>query len=100
MTILSENISQIKALCKLNNVKKLFAFGSVIKNDLKPESDIDLLVDIIDKDPLTYSDHYFNLKFKLEDLLKRKIDLLEDKAINNIFLKDEIEKTKVLIYEE
>ncbi len=100
MSILSENINEIEAICAANNVKELFAFGSTVKNMLTPESDIDLLVDIIDKDPLTYSDHYFNLKFNLEDLLKRKIDLLEVKAIENISLKKEINRTKVLIYEK
>jgi hypothetical protein len=31
-------------------------------------------------------------------LLKRKIDLLEQKAIKNPYLKQQIEKTKVLVY--
>ncbi|MFN5459701.1 MAG: nucleotidyltransferase family protein, partial [Bacteroidota bacterium] len=76
----------------------LFAFGSVSRNELEPESDIDLLVDIDNSDPLTYSDDYFGLKFHLEQLLRRQIDLLELRAIKNQFLKQNIENTKVLLY--
>ncbi|HYG40984.1 MAG TPA: nucleotidyltransferase domain-containing protein [Cytophagales bacterium] len=98
MKVLTQHIAQIKELCDLNNVKSLFAFGSVTTDKLKRESDIDLVVEIDDNDPLSYSDHYFNLKFQLEQLLKRQIDLLEQKAIINPYLREQIEKTKVLVY--
>lgn len=91
-------MDQIKALCDTNKVKSLFAFGSVTNDQFRPESDIDLIVDIEDDDPLSYSDSYFNLKFELEQLLKRDIDLLEQNAIKNPYLKQQIEKTKVLVY--
>ena len=78
----------------------MFAFGSVTRNELNENSDIDLVVEIDESDPLSYTDHYFDLKEKLENLLKRPIDLLEEKAIRNPFLRSEIEKTKVLIYGE
>lgn len=100
MNALNEHIDQIKEACSLNRVKRLFAFGSVTRNELKPESDIDLIVEIDDSDPISYSDHYFDLKEKLEQLLKRPIDLLEEKAIRNPFLRSEIDKTKVMIYGE
>lgn len=89
---------EINELCKLHEVKTLFAFGSVVHDNLKPFSDIDLLVDIDAKDPLIYSDHYFDLKFQLEKLLQRRIDLLEEKAIRNPFLKKQIDSDKVLLY--
>ncbi|MFN4121819.1 MAG: nucleotidyltransferase family protein [Flavobacteriales bacterium] len=85
-------------LCSLYKVKSLCAFGYVKTDKLKHESDIDLVVDIEEKDPFTYSDSYFNFKFQLVLLLGRKIDLLELKAIRNPFLKEQIEKTKVFIY--
>jgi len=98
MEELKRNIDQIKALCDTNRVISLFAFGSVTTDRFKPKSDIDLVVDIEDNDPFSYSDSYFNLKFELEQLLEREIDLLEQKAIKNPFLKQQIEKTKVLVY--
>lgn len=79
-------------------VKTLFAFGSVVTDKLRKDSDIDLLVDIDNRDPLIYADNYFELKFQLEDILKRPVDLLEDKSLRNPFLKKQIDNTKVLIY--
>ena len=98
MKEINKHIEQIKILCDTNKVKSLFAFGSVINNNLRGDSDIDLLVDIDDKDPLSYSDKYFDLKFNLQKIFNRKIDLLESKAIKNKFLKKEIDQTKFQIY--
>ncbi len=98
MNELTIHIDQIKKLCGSNKVKSLFAFGSVLRDDFKADSDIDMIVDIDAKDPLTYSDSYFNLKFQLEQLLQRKIDLLEQSTIKNPHLRKQIEETKVMIY--
>lgn len=100
MKIIRINIENIKKLCETFHVKSLFAFGSVTRDELKPNSDIDLLVDIDDNDPLNYSDDYFGLKFQLEQLLKRDIDLLELRAIKNLYLKQNIDNSKVLVYGE
>ena len=98
MNEITRHIDQIRKLCGSNKVKSLFAFGSVLTNDFRVDSDIDFVVDIDEKDPLSYSDSYFNLKFQLEQLFQRKVDLLEQKAIRNPYLKDQIDQTKVLIY--
>lgn len=98
MNILIQHIDQIKRLCEINKVISLFAFGSVTTDNFSPDSDIDLVVEIDDNDPVSYTDKYFNIKFQLEDILKRQIDLLEQKAIRNRFLKSEIDRTKVQIY--
>lgn len=90
--------NQIFQLCKKHKVERLFAFGSVITNKFSAKSDIDLLVNIKLNDPLKYAENYFDLKFQLEDLLNRKIDLLEEKAIKNPFLKESIDNSKLLIY--
>ena len=98
MNIISQHIDQIKVLCEVNSVRSLFSFGSVNTDRFNDESDIDLVVDIDDNDPVSYAEKYFNLKFNLEALLKRQIDLLEQKAIRNRFLKMEIDRTKVFVY--
>ena len=85
MKILNQHLDQIKILCELNKVVSLFAFGSVTTDKFGPDSDIDLVVEIEDNDPISYADNYFNLKFKLEEMLKRHIDLLEQKAVRNFF---------------
>lgn len=98
MHAINQHIDQISEVCSLNRVKRLFAFGSVTRDELTEQSDIDLVVEIEETDPFSYTDHYYSLKEKLESLLKRKIDLLEEKAIRNPFLRKEIDRTKVLIY--
>jgi predicted nucleotidyltransferase len=98
MNLILNHIDSIKQLCLSNKVKSLFAFGSITTNKFNPESDIDFVVEIDEKDPVSYSEYYFNLKFQLEKLLQRQIDLLEQKAIRNQYLKNEIDKSKVLIY--
>ncbi len=92
--------NQIEELCRRYNVRTLFAFGSVLTDRFNEESDIDLIVDIADKDPLVYADNYFNLKFSLLDLFKRSVDLLEEKAIRNPYLRINIDSSKQLIYGE
>ena len=98
MKVITSHIDQIRKLCASNKVKSLFAFGSVVRNDFSIESDIDLIVEIDEKEPFAYSENYFNLKFQLEKLLNRKIDLLEQQALNSPILKDRIDQSKILIY--
>lgn len=90
--------NQIQRLCEDYQVKTLYSFGSVNTLRFDSDSDIDLLVDFKVDDPIEYTDNYFKLKFELEKILNRQIDLLESKAIRNPFLKASIDKTKMLIY--
>jgi predicted nucleotidyltransferase len=98
MNIIDQNIEIIHDLCTKHKVARLFVFGSVITNRLKKNSDIDLIVDFRDIDVYDYADNYFDLKFSLENLFNRNVDLLEDKAINNPYLRQSIDSTKQLIY--
>ncbi len=96
---IDDYISTIKSLCKEHNVKGLYVFGSVTSEDkFNESSDIDFLVELKDEDPLIYAENYFSLKFKLEDLLNRKIDMLEQKSLVNKYLKNSIDKTKRIVY--
>ena len=98
MSILDKNIDKIRDLCNKHKVAHLFAFGSVLTDDFKPESDVDFVVDFEGVQLLDYADNYFDFKFSLESLLHRNVDLLEDKAIRNPFLRKSIDSTKQLIY--
>jgi predicted nucleotidyltransferase len=95
---LEEYKEEIRLLCQKNKVKNLFVFGSVLTDRFTESSDIDFIVDIDSDDPLEYGDYYFNLKFALEDLLNRQIDLLENKAISNPYFREIIDKSKTLLY--
>ena len=89
---------QILRLCENYKVKSLYSFGSVNSKTFTLNSDVDLMVDFNTTDPLEYTENYFELKFALEKILNRSIDLLESKAIKNPFLRESIDKSKVLIY--
>lgn len=95
---LDNYISSLKNLCKQNKVKSLYVFGYVLNDKFNDQSDIDLLVDIDSNDPFDYADNYFNLKFALQDLFKRPVDLRENKTIRNPFIRKNIDSTKYLIY--
>jgi predicted nucleotidyltransferase len=88
----------LKNLCQQNKVKTLYVFGSVLTDNFNDNSDIDLVVDIDSNDPFEYADNYFNLKFAIQDLLKRPIDLPENKAIKNPIIRSNIDSSKFLIY--
>ncbi len=77
-----------------------FVFGSALTRRFNKNSDIDFTV-VFDKgnlDPLEYGADYFDLKFALEDLLQRDMDLVEYNAIRNPYFKAELDQTKQLIY--
>jgi hypothetical protein len=99
MDIINNNISQIIELCKDNKVTELYVFGSILTSKFSLESDIDMIVKIESDDPLEYSENYFNLKYSLETLLRRKIDLLEEKSINNETFKHLVNLQKHKIYD-
>lgn len=99
MQNLSIYLPAIQKLCKLQGVKSLYAFGSVLTDRFGQESDVDLIVDLYEKDPLEYTEKYFNLKFGLEEILGRPVDLLEERSDLNPVIKKEIERSKKMIYE-
>jgi len=98
MDFLNGNINQIKNLCSKYNVRRLYAFGSVLTSRFNEQSDVDLIVDF-DKDAIT--DHflnYYDFKYALEDVLGRQVDLLEEQPIRNSYFRRNIENTKTIIY--
>ena len=98
MNQIEKNIDIIRDLCLKHKVGKLFAFGSILTNRFHEDSDIYFLVDFAGVDLYDYADNYFDLKFSLESLFCRKVDLLENKAIQNPYLRNSIDSTKQLIY--
>ncbi|HUM97125.1 MAG TPA: nucleotidyltransferase domain-containing protein [Chitinophagaceae bacterium] len=88
----------ISKLCKIHRVKSLYAFGSVLSEKFEKDSDIDLIVDFDNIDVEDYADNYFNFKFSLQDILKRPVDLLENKAIKNPYFKQAVHQQRLLVY--
>ena len=60
-------------------VAKIGIFGSFSRGEERPDSDIDVLV-TFQNDKKTF-DNFMGTKFYLEDLFKRKVDLVTDAAL-------------------
>jgi uncharacterized protein len=74
INLLEAHRTEIRAL----GVKSLALFGSVSRDEARPDSDVDLLVDFEGRPSF---DAFMDLKFYLEDLLKRKVDLVTEGAL-------------------
>lgn len=91
-------MEELRAACVEAQVKELYVFGSVLTENFREDSDIDFIVAIDEPDPLDYTEYYFQLKFALEKIFNRKVDLLEQKAIRNKLFKEMVDKKKQLVY--
>lgn len=90
--------ADIFRLCEIHKVKSLYAFGSVLTDKFNSESDIDLIVDFANISVEDYADNYFDFKFSLQNILKRPIDLLEEKAIKNPYFRQSVNQQRQLVY--
>jgi len=100
MNTLEKHTLDISKLCEIYKVKSLYAFGSVLNDKYNSKSDIDLIVEFKPLDILDYADNYFDFKFSLQEVLKRSIDLLEDKAIKNPYFRQSVNEKRQLVYGE
>jgi predicted nucleotidyltransferase len=96
--IVLDRIDELKLLCNKYNVKSMYVFGSVCTDKFNDNSDIDILISFDNISIEKYTDNYFELHYKLQDLFDRKIDLLTDKSLSNPYFIKGLEQTKQLIY--
>jgi predicted nucleotidyltransferase len=85
---------KVKPVLAKNGIKKAGLFGSIVRNEQKSGSDIDILIKL-EKD-ISLLD-FVGIKLELEDALGMKVDLVEYDAIKPA-LKDYIMKEEVPIY--
>jgi predicted nucleotidyltransferase len=78
-------------------ITELALFGSVLRADFGPESDVDVLVAFAPEATHTLLD-VVRLRDELEDLLGRRVDLVEARALHNPFLRREILGTRQVVY--
>ena len=90
----------IISLFEKHKVKEAYLFGSAITDKFdEKESDVDFLINFIDGiDPLEKGELLWNLRFSLEDNLKRPIDLITETSLKNPYFIEEINETKMKIY--
>lgn len=93
-------LNEFTTLCKLYNVKNLYAFGSATTDQFdENSSDIDLLIEIEENDPLERGEKLLAIWDKLEEFFQRKVDLLTQSSLKNPILRKNIDATKILIYD-
>lgn len=98
MGIVERNREDLKKLCIMYNVEKMYLFGSVLNSNFNKESDIDLLVKFKSIELSKYFDNYMDLKENLKKLFGREVDLVEEQTLRNPILIKSINKSKELIY--
>jgi uncharacterized protein len=88
---------EIAAYCRKHHIRKLSLFGSVLREDFQPDSDVDVLVEY---EPghvpgfITQS----RLRRELSNILGREADLRTPASLSDYF-RDEVEASAILIYE-
>lgn len=88
---------KITPILRAYGVKKASVFGSVSRGDERPDSDVDLLVELGPGPMGIYE--YMQLKEKLEEKLGKDVDLVSEGYINK-FLEPHIRPELKTIYEE
>lgn len=61
-------------------VKRLAVFGSFVRDEQSPESDVDILVEF--KPGMKSFDNFMEIAFLLEDILQRRVELLTTEALS------------------
>ena len=79
LTIPKELIAEF---CRVNQISRLAIFGSALREDFGPNSDIDLLVSFEPSASHTLFDMY-DMKVGLEEIFGRKVDLVSQRGIEN-----------------
>jgi predicted nucleotidyltransferase len=96
--LIKDKLNELKKLCQDYDVKTLYVFGSACTDKFNDKSDIDILISFKDISIEKYTDNYFELHYKLEELFNRKIDLLTENSLTNPYFIESIEETKQLLY--
>ena len=95
---LEQHRENLVRLCRAAGVKRLAAFGSVVRADFQPDSDVDLLVEFADVESPGYADRFMRFADQTEQILGRPVDLLTTTSLRNPYLKHRVEEEAVEIH--
>ena len=90
-------LDALDSFCRKWRVQELALFGSVLREDFSPESDVDVLVTFDPEAPWRLW-NIIAMREELEHLLGRRVDLVEKDAIRNPFRRREILRTCQVIH--
>jgi predicted nucleotidyltransferase len=88
--------SEINRICRKHHVKSLTVIGSALSGQFDEHSDIDFLLEL--ETARGGIKRYMNIKFDLESLFMRPVDLIMPKAITNQRLKDYMFSNTRIVY--
>jgi len=87
----------IATICRKLAIRKLELVGSAAREDFdQTHSDVDLLVEFEGNEVLFK--RYFELKKCLEELFGREVDLIQEEAVKNPYVKQSIDHDRIMIY--
>lgn len=89
--------SQIAEFCQRWKISEFALFGSVLRDDFRPDSDIDVLISFAAEHSLTLDDS-ITMQKEIETLFGRKVDLVREKYLKNPYRRHEILRTRQVIY--
>jgi len=89
-----EIFKKIGQILKKQGARKVAVFGSYVRGEEKPESDIDIIVDFTERKSLL---ELVKIERELSEALGIKVDLLTEKSISP-YLVDTIKKEMEVIY--
>ena len=99
ISLVSDNLDQIAALCREYRIRKLDLFGSAALGTFNPDtSDVDFVVDLGEYEP-GVARRYFDFADALEALLGRKVDLVTEESIVNPYFRYAVDQAREPIYE-
>lgn len=88
---------EIQAFCRRWKVQEFSLFGSVLREDFAPTSDIDVLISFLPEAPWSLFE-WVEMRDELAKLFGRKVDLVEKEALRNPFRRQRILMTKEVVY--
>lgn len=88
---------RIAAFCRKWKINEFALFGSVLRDDFRPDSDVDVLVTFAPGGGITF-DNRVEMMDELSAIFGRPIDLVEKNAIRNPFRRHAILTTKEIVY--
>lgn len=74
---------KIAEFCRRNHIRKLALFGSALRKDFQPKSDVDVLVEF-DPDHVPGLD-FFSMQDELSEILGRKVDLNTPQGLSKYY---------------
>lgn len=78
---------RIAEFCRRNHIRRLALFGSVLRDDFGPESDVDVLVEF--EPDIRVGLRFFGMEIELSEILGRKVDLNTPGFLSKYF-RDEV----------